>query len=290
MGRFTRCWYLVLVGLFGGLTAQAESPVWALRGAHNTVYLAGSIHLLKPDSSALPAGFDRAYADADELVMEVDLDDLDQGEVQSWMLQHAMFEDEQTLRTTIGDTRYQRVATEAQRLGLPIEGLQQFEPWMVALTLVELEYVKLGFDPEQGVEKQLERRARADKKPITGLETIPEQLGLLDGLSYDDQARFLDLTVTELRDAEQETDTLVAAWRAGDARKLASLLGEEYDTFPGLYRTLVTDRNKRWMPEIERMLRDDKDYMVVVGALHLVSDGGLLQLVKAKGFEARQLQ
>jgi hypothetical protein len=85
------------------------------------------------------------------------------------------------------------------------------------------------------------------------------------------------------------TCELVGAWRTGNSTKLASLLGDEYNTAPGLYTTLVADRNRRWMPQIERMLTGDKNYMIIVGTLHLVGRGGLLELTKARGFQAKQL-
>jgi uncharacterized protein YbaP (TraB family) len=291
VGRFIRRWFLVAVlGLFGCLTAHAEAPIWAIRGAHNTVYLAGSVHLLRAKDAALPAAFERAYADADALVMEIDLDDLNPLESQSWMLEHGTFSDETTLSGVLGKKRFERVEQEGNRLGLPVEALQMLEPWLVAMTLAQLEYMKLGFDPEQGVEKQLERKAQADHKEITGLETLQEQLGLLDGMSYEDQARFLDLTLEEMDQMEGETDSLLSAWRTGNAQKLAATLGDEYRVAPALYRMLVADRNKRWMPQIEKLLKDNKDYLVVIGALHLVGSGGLLELMKDRGYEAKQMQ
>jgi uncharacterized protein YbaP (TraB family) len=291
VGRFIRRWLLLpVVGLLGSLTAQAEAPVWALRGAHNTVYLAGSVHLLRSKDATLPKAFDRAYADADAIVMEIDLDDLDPTAAQGWMLSEGMLGDENTLEDVIGKQRYERVEREGNRLGVPVEALQPLEPWLVAMTLVQLQYVKLGFDPEQGVEKQLQRKAMADRKEITGLETLEEQLGLLAGLSPADQAKFLDLTLEEMHEMEGETDTLLGAWRTGNAQKLASMLSDEYKVAPTLYRMLIADRNKRWMPQIEKLLKGDKDYLVVVGTLHLVGTGGLLELTKAKGFEAKQLQ
>jgi uncharacterized protein YbaP (TraB family) len=282
--------WLLIVGLFGCLSAQAQSPVWAIRGTHNTVYLAGSVHLLKSGESDLPPAFERAYASAKALVMEVDVDELDSPAAQSLLLEKGMFVGGTTLRSSIGAARYARVAAEAARLGVPIEGLEPFEPWAVALTLTQLEYVQLGFDPEEGVEKQLGRRAHRDGKKIAGLETVAEQINILAGLSAADQARFLDQTVDELKDAERDTGEMVAAWRSGDAAKLAALMSEDYEKFPSLYRALVTDRNRRWLPQIERLLKDNEDYLVVVGALHLIGSGGLLQLARAHGFEPRALQ
>lgn len=291
MGRFIRSWFVLPVfGLLGSLSAHAEAPVWALKGAHNTVYLAGSVHLLRSKDATLPSAFDKAYADAEALVMEIDLDDLDPAAAQGWMLTNGMFTDGQTLQGVIGQQRFDKVEKEGNRLGLPVEALQQLEPWLVAMTLAQLQYMKLGFDPEQGVEKQLQRKAMQDHKEITGLETLEEQLGLLSGLSPADQAKFLDLTLEEMHEMEGETDSLLSAWRSGNAQKLASMLSDEYKVAPALYRMLIADRNQRWMPQLEKLLKGDKDYLVVVGALHLVGNGGLLELTKAKGFEAKQLQ
>jgi uncharacterized protein YbaP (TraB family) len=170
-----------------------------------------------------------------------------------------------------------------------MEAADMLQPWALGLQLIELQYMKLGFDPQQGVEQQLQQRAQADGKPISGLETMDEQLGVLQGMSYPDQARFLDMIVTEMHDVESETQSVVTAWRTGDGAKLAALLSDEYKSFPALYRLLVTDRNKRWVPQIEKLLHGNQDYFVVVGALHLVGDGGLLDLMRRDGYKAESL-
>lgn len=276
---------LAAFSLLCSLSAGAQSPVWALHGAHNTVYLAESVHLLKSGESTLPPAFDAAYAASKTIVMELDLEKVDTAAMQSWMLAHGMLPQQTTLHDAVGDQVYRRTAAEADRLGVPIEALQRFEPWVVALMLTDLEYLKLGYDPDQGVERQIERRAERDMKPIRGLETLDQQLGQLERLSPDQQSRFLDLTVDEMHEAERDTDELLAAWRAGDTRKLADLLSSDYTTFPELYRALVTDRNARWMPQIEGFLKDDHDYLVIVGALHLVGPGGLLDLARRDGLD-----
>ena len=288
MGRKTRRWLLAL-GLFGSITAYAGSPVWAIHGDHNTVYLAGSVHLLKADDSSLPPAFDHAYKGSKALVMELAMDEAVQMEVASWMMENGMLKEGTTLRATIGDARYRRVSAEAERLGVPMEAADMLQPWALGLQLIEMQYVQLGFDPQQGVEQQLQHKAQADGKPISGLETVQEQLGALQGMSYPDQARFLDMIVTEMHDVESETQSVVAAWRAGDAAKLAALLSDEYKSFPALYRLLVSDRNKRWVPQIEKLLHANQDYFVVVGALHLVGDGGLLELMRHDGYKPEAL-
>ncbi len=288
MGRRTRRWLLAL-GLLCSVTANAGSPVWAIHGDHNTVYLAGSVHLLKANDSRLPSAFDHAYASSKALVMELAIDKVDPMQMAGWMMEHGMLKDGTSLRSVIGDERYRHVSAEAERLGVPMEAADMLEPWALGLQLLEMQYLQLGFDPQQGVEQQLQHRAQADGKPISGLETMDEQLGLLQGMSYPDQARFLDMIVTEMHEVETETQSVVSAWRAGDAAKLAALLSDEYKSFPALYRLLVTDRNKRWVPQIEQLLHGNQDYFVVVGALHLVGDGGLLELMRRDGYKPESL-
>jgi uncharacterized protein len=297
VGRRT-CFGLLALGLLGCLTlgllgcptaANGASPVWALHGDHNTVYLAGSVHLLKAGDAALPGGFERAYAGSRMLVMELDLGKVDQVEAAGWMMEHGMLPQGSSLRQAIGDTRYKHVTPEAERLGIPMEMVDQLAPWVLGLQLMELQYVQLGFDPESGVEEQLQHRAQSDGKSTAGLETLQEQLGVFETLSSEEQAKFLDMVVTELHDVGGDTQAVITAWRTGDAAKLAALLGDEYKQFPVLYRALVSDRNKRWVPQIEQFLKAKDNYFVIVGALHLVGDGGLLELLKRDGFKAEQL-
>jgi uncharacterized protein YbaP (TraB family) len=155
--------------------------------------------------------------------------------------------------------------------------------------LAELEYAHLGYDPAQGVEEQLLARAQADSKPTAGLETVDQELGALERLPSADQVRILDQALSDLKDTEADMRVVLSAWRRGDAVSLAKLLSKEYREFPALYGPLVTDRNQHWLPQLEQFLKQDHNTMVVVGALHLVGPGGLLELLTQAGYRPLQL-
>lgn len=264
--------------------AASAGPVWSIhRPGGGTVYLAGSVHVLDTARSRLPPAFDSAWRDAERVVMELDMDDLDPAAAASFLAAHATIGDGENLRTLLGAERFARVDAQARALGLSLDSVAQLEPWAVALALTQLQLVKLGLDPAQGVEQQLTERARAEGKPIAGLETIDEQLGVLDGLSYMDQARFLELTAGESDSMATELDGILTAWRRADTAALERLLLVEYERLPTLYGPLVTDRNRRWLPQIEALLARPDDTLVVVGTLHLVGPDGLLALLKDRG-------
>jgi uncharacterized protein len=279
----------LLGGLSVALAAHAASPVWVIRGAHSAVYLAGSVHLLPSQESTLPPAFNHAYADSARLVMELDLGTLDPLAAAEWLTEHGALPPGSSLRTVLGEQRYSRVNAAAIDLGLPAEVLERQAPWVVAIELADLEYVHLGFDPQQGVEEQLVHRAQADGKPTAGLETLDAELAGLAALPREDQLRLIDQTLDELKESPEEMREVLTAWRQGDAAKLAALLSREYRSFPALYRPLVTARNQSWLPQIEQLLKGNGNTLVVVGTLHLVGDGGLLELLRKDGYTAQQL-
>lgn len=288
MGRTTSWWYLAL-SLFGCLGAHAAAPVWAVHGTHNTVYLAGSVHALAENDSALPAAFERAYRDSTKVVMEIDLAKLDPMEAGSWMAEHGTLPAGTHLRSVVGEQTYARVATAATQLGFPVIAIDHQTPWLVGIELTEQAYENAGYSGERGVEEQLVARLQADGKATAGLETVSEQLSGLAALSREDQVRMLEQSLDELKDLQGEMKDVVTAWRRGDATRLASLLASEYDAFPALYRPLVTVRNEHWLPQIEALLTGSDNAMVVVGSLHLVGKGGLLELLRKDGYTATQL-
>jgi uncharacterized protein YbaP (TraB family) len=284
--------YACIVLLFCSAAAQAADPqrhiLWSLQGKTNRVYLLGSMHLLK-ESEKLPAAIDSAYADADALIMELDMDDLDPLQMQQAALELAMQPEGRTLQQQLGPKVYEQFVAKTRELGIEPAMLDRFQPWFAAITLVQLQLMKLGFDPEAGVEKRLTRRAAGDGKKIQGLETVREQLEIMARLPEKQQREFLLYSVDDAERMATEVDELLAAWRGGDAAGMAKLLQEGFDEYPDLYRPLTVERNRKWLPQIEQLLDDREDYLVVVGALHLVGKESVIDLLERKGYKVRQL-
>ncbi|HEX2492509.1 MAG TPA: TraB/GumN family protein [Steroidobacter sp.] len=277
----------VVCGSAAESPAPARQPVWSVKGATNTLYLLGSVHFLNA-SEKLPAAADQAYADAEKVVMEIDLDDLSPIEMQQTTLELGMLPEGDSLRVRIGAETYAKVEARARELGLEPAVLNRFRPWFAALTLAQIQLIRMGLDPNSGVEQRVAARAAIDHKPIEGLETLREQLGMLAALPEKQQRQFLLYSVEDAEHAADEIDALLAAWRRGDAAALAEVLMEGFEQYPDLYRPLTVERNSRWLPILEQLLEKKDDYLVVVGALHLVGDNSVIELLEKHGYAVTQ--
>ena len=148
--------------------------------------------------------------------------------------------------------------------------------------------MKLGLDSQAGIEQRFTAKAAADHKEIRGLETLQEQLNLFAQLSDRQQTQYLLSSIEDAQQADQELGQMLAAWRAGDTDGLAKILNRGFNEFPELYTRLTVDRNRRWMTPLENMLHEQDDYLVIVGALHLVGKDGLLDLLEHRGYKIVQ--
>jgi uncharacterized protein YbaP (TraB family) len=197
--------------------------------------------------------------------------------------------EDQSLQQQLGPEAYKQFVAKVQPLGVDTALFDRFKPWFAAITLVQVQMMKLGFDAASGVEQRLTQRASADRKPIRGLETAREQLQIMAGLPDKQQREFLLYSVEDAQRMSSELDELLSAWRRGDAKGMAKLLQEGYDEYPDLYRPLTVERNRKWVPQIEQLLDDKDDYLVVVGALHLVGTDSVIDLLERKGYKIKQL-
>ena len=286
-----KAWLVLLAAALPAALAAADPAAWRMTGKNGgEVTLLGSMHVLRPSDYPLPPNIDALIARADRIVMEVDLDDFDPVAQQRLVLETAMLPQGTLLKDVLDDGVYAKAEQRMGALGVDLGALERFEPWFLAITALDLGMRKLGYQSERGVEQYIVGRARATGKEIVGLETIEFQMGLFDALPPEQQQALLEQTLDELDEGASVLDHMVVAWRAGELESLSSELFEEFANYPGLYEKLVTKRNKSWVPLLEGMLGDGGHHLVVVGALHLVGPGNVIELLKKGGHEVERLK
>jgi uncharacterized protein YbaP (TraB family) len=273
-------------------SVRADGPLhalWELHGKHNTVYILGSIHVLRQSDYPLAPEVLNAYGKASSILMEINLADMDPQRLQTELLASARLPEGKTLAGIMGDSRYKHAQALAQEVGIDLGIFDAFAPWFAAEAISQMQLLQLGFQPKSGVEMFFLERARADGKSVAGLETVHDQIALFEALPIESQADYLVSSLEEAHDLPKEVNAMVHAWASGDTKWFAEQMKSELGRDPVLYESVLVARNRKWVPKIEALLNDDKNYLVIVGTGHLVGQGSVIALLKKDGIAAAQL-
>lgn len=287
--------FLTAAGMPAGSSQQAlparepRGCVWQLRDGDSSVYLAGSVHLLREKDFPLPAEFDAAYANSSELVFEVDMGVLSSPEAMLTMQRLGTFQQGETLSDFLSEDTCALLQDYFLSRRVPAASFNRLKPGMVFLTISSLEAMRLGARPDLGLETKFYQRSVKDGKPSRGLETIEYQLSRFDELTTEEVEDLLRETLDEIDEMPDLITRMIEAWKAGNTRKLDKLLNEQFGKDDRIRELLLTDRNQNWVPEIEKALAGKANVMFIVGAAHLVGKGSVIDLLQQKGYRVEKV-
>lgn len=266
---------------------DADPALWVVKDKDTTIYLFGTIHVLKPGLSWFDDGVKKAFDSSDELVLEMVQPDA--ATMQSIVLSKAYSLTGPTLTERLPEADRPAYLNAMTSLGIPPAAFDRAQPWFVATNLSLLPLMKLGYDPKSGPETVLTAAATSEKKTIAGLETPEQQIGYLAGLPEPVQIKFLESTLKDLPKTAETMDGMVAAWAKGDPAKLADYMNDGLDDSPELAKTLLFDRNARWAQWIKARLAKPGTVFVAVGAGHLAGKQSVIDQLKSLNIKAKRV-
>ena len=270
--------------------AQADSPVWKVVKGDNQLFIGGTIHVLTQTDYPLPLSFEKAYSRSVRLVFETDMQKINSQEFQKVMLSKLIYSDGRNLLQVLNDDTYQDLEQYCTSRGVPMVNILNFKPGMVAITLTLIELQRLGL-LGAGVDDFFRLRALNDQKELGQLETAEEQLAFLSTLGDGQENEMIAYTLRDIKKLPVLMESLKDAWRRGDVRKLEEVgITPFKKDFPEVYDELIVNRNNAWMPQVEAMLKTKEIEFVLVGALHLVGDEGLIAQLAVRGYDIRMLK
>ena len=270
--------------------AQQKNFLWRVQSKTTTVYMVGSVHFLKQENYPLNPAIETAFNRSAILALEANVNDLSKLNLQN-LLEQAFYPENSSLEKHVSPETYRYIGKEIGKFGLPVELVNRQKPWFLALTLEALELMRLGFDPQYGIDMYFLSKAEGNKR-IMELESLDEQINLLSGFSDNDQEAFLLYTLRNLSTLGPQVNDLLRAWAAGDTRSFESIVSKSVGEDPKLlpvFKKLLDDRNRNMVSKIEGYLRTGETYFVVVGAGHLVGDKGIIKALKDRGYIVQQL-
>lgn len=268
--------------------ADAGPALWVIRDADSTLYLFGSVHVLRPQTLWRWADVEAAFDSADQIWFEISNPD-DQAAIAPLVQQHGLSPD-RPLNTLLTASQNTRLTEASNAIGVPPAQMNIFRPWLAGLTLSVAPLVKAGYDPQSGVELVLKARAEAAGKPVHGFETIDEQVRILAGMPEEQQLNFLNGVLEGYEDATTELDGLVNAWARGDVRAVERYgVTEMRREEPVIYRAMLADRNANWAGQIQTLLNGSGTAFITVGAAHLAGPDSVQAILARRGVRAERI-
>lgn len=251
--------------------------LWRAEKDGQTTWLFGTMHLGVDAEKQLPPWVAEKVDASKTFVMEADVSDA--GEVSRALVRN----DGGSLRTDLGPEHWKKLEA-AIGAGLA-QGFDGMRPFAVLTLLLAKD---LPMTPP--MDGWLVGRARTAGKPIHYLETVSAQIAMIDPwMTAADVKAMLDNP--EL--AKKSATTMLAAYVAGDGDTLGGMFedqtlwlaaGRKPETFPAYLDALLANRNRAWLPQIEK-LHGEGGAFVAVGAGHLVGPTNVLDLMSARGFK-----
>jgi len=281
---------LFLILLFSHNTVSAQTSIWKIQKNNQSIYLGGTIHLLRQKDYPLPLEYELAYNKADSIYFETDLTALENPEAQKMILSSMYYTNGKKLSSVLSKNVYAKLSAYVKLRGLDIKQFDNFKPAMILLTLTIIELKNLGVH-NIGVDKYYLIKTLKDKKHIGQLESVKTHINYMSSMGIWHEDRVITEALKDLKKTKGKFEKMIDSWRKGKNKLLYKLIVKEMkENTPNLYRSILVERNENWMPVLISLFKNDKTEFVLVGTAHLVGKDGLLQKFRNLGYHVQRFK
>lgn len=267
--------------------APAGPAIWVVRDADSTLYLFGTVHVLKPDQDWRSPRLEAAFASADELVLEIAEVGDDAALIP--LVQRYGLTPTTRLSSRLSPADKVRLDRAAEAMGVSPASFEPMRPWLASLQLTMGSLARAGYGADSGVDRALKAQALAAGKRVRAFETPEQQLRFFADLEPDVELALLRQSLDEFDTAPTTFEPLSRGWLEGDLGVLRRYLIDDWARGePALYRVLIIDRNAAWADQIENLLRGSGTSFIAVGAGHLVGPDSVQAQLRRKGIASQR--
>jgi uncharacterized protein YbaP (TraB family) len=280
--------FIYLILLFIPTLVSAQSSVWKVSKGNQHLFIGGTIHVLGKDDYPLPKAYDKAYRQSETIVFETDIEKANDPAFMRKLVESFAYKHGNSLRSDLKKSTFTTLEEYCRSSGIPISILLPYKPQFASLMLTSMELQKLGIRLA-GVDDHFNQRALRDNKLVQQLETIEEQLQFLANMGIGQEDELILSTIKENQQLENLMQLMLNAWRKGDNTVLDREIIQPMKTeFPSTYQDLLVERNNNWLPMIKAYLYSPDIEFILVGALHLAGDDGLIAKLQNAGYNVTQ--
>lgn len=277
-----------MCGLLVALASvNAEPAMWVIKDSDSTIYLIGTLHLLKRDAEWNSEKVMKTVAESTELWLEIaELDN--QAAMRPLIATHGK-DPNNPLSKKLNPEQRKKLATIAATYSIPVATLEPMQPWLAAVVLAGRPLAKAGYDPQAGIDRKLKAQAEAEGDKIRGFETVLAQVRMFADLPQAAQIAFLVEVLDDLEEGLELLDKLAKAWIEGDTETIARIgVDEMKRKAPVVYKKLLVDRNVAWSEKIGEILKGSGVQQIAVGAAHLAGPDSLQAQLEKRGIKVER--
>jgi uncharacterized protein YbaP (TraB family) len=279
-----KIWLVILAVFLHVAAANAEPAMWVIKDSDSTIYLIGTLHLLKHDAEWNSEKVKKTVGESTELWLEIA--DLDNQAAMGPLITTHGKDPNKPLSKKLNEEQRKKLAKMAATYSIPVANLEPMQPWLAAVVLAGVPLAKAGYDPQAGIDRALRTQAVAEGDQIRGFETVREQVLLFANLPEAAQIVFLTEVLDDLEEGLELVDKLAKAWIDGDTETIARLGVEEMKReAPAVYQKLFVDRNVAWSEKIIEILKGAGVQQIAVGAAHLAGPDSLQVQLEKRGIK-----
>ncbi len=284
---------LLMAGTLFSTAAQAQDNALLYEVSGNGLkqpsYLYGTFHLVCPTDLTITDAIKKAMNESQQVYLELDLDDpsLMQG-----MMKAMMLPDGKSIKDYLSPEDYTTLETYfKERMKMNLTPMARMKP----IGLMSMMYSTLLKCQPASYDMTFAQMAGKDKKEVLGLESLDAQLAALDATPMEEQLKGLVDMARKPDEASQEFDKLLAAYKAHDLAALfqhmksSKFSGSDPAAFDRTMENLLNKRNANWIPVIEKAA-SQKPTFFAFGAGHLISDKGVVNLLKKQGYTVKAIE
>lgn len=262
-----------------------NSLLWEVsgNGLKKPSYIFGTFHLMCKNDIQFSSQLKTALTGSDKLYLEMDMDD---PSILLGAFTMMNMKDGKKLQDLYTETEYHKIeAFFKDTLGMPLNFLQKTKPFF----LVAMLYPKMmPCKTVSGIEEELMKLAKENKKEIKGLETMEFQAAVFDSIPYEEQAKELLKSIDSLQSYRQYFDTMITVYKTQQLTKIEALFKDTEFGMEAHQDILLNNRNKNWVKQLKTIMAAEGVF-VGVGAGHLVGNEGLISLLKKEGYTLRPI-
>ncbi|WP_411344972.1 TraB/GumN family protein [Paenibacillus sp. WLX1005] len=264
--------------------------MWEVQANGNTVYLVGSMHIANDSFYPLRKEYEEAFSQADYLGVEVDVTKTTDEQFFEQIRQMGTYQDGSTLPNHIAADTYAKLGKYLQANGIKSGDMDRFKPWVVEMFIDSAATANSSYEAASGIDRYFLKQAAERNVPVIELESGESQLSMLNNFSPELQDALLYFALRDLEEndngkQDEAIDNMAETWKTGNEAELLKMTTSSAD-IPEYHKAMLVDRNIGMANKIDGYLKSggNKQYFIVVGAAHYLSDDGILHLLEKKGY------